>query len=153
MVRDPITTRKSRWKLILGVIAVYGMGVVTGVLGLVMLVAGAAKKQQGDPEPLAMQRFFVNQLDRKLKLTPEQRDEVSAIVKDILAEMGPIRDDTRQRVVAVIRAHDPRFREVLDGRQEALYEEYLRGKGREWKVAFQLESKAAPEPPRQPDSP
>lgn len=152
-MRDPITTRKSRWKLILGVIAVYGMGVVTGALGLVFLVAVVAKKPAGDPDPAAVQRFFVNQLERKLELTPEQRDGVSVIVKDILSEVAPIRTDTRQRVVDVIRAHDPRFREILDARQEALYEEYLRTKGREWHVAFHLEKKAPPEPPGQPDSP
>ena len=128
------------WKLGIGIVIVFSAGLMSGVIGTVVI--GAKVKQRAE-DPVVGHSMVLNHLTRKLELDEKQQTEVSGILREMITEIVDIRDDARDRLAGVVRRHAPRIREVLRPDQHAPFENFLSKLEREWHVAFQVEAEEA----------
>ena len=133
--------KKRTWiKLVIGISIVFMTGFCTGVIGTVLVGPGIVKKLEDKAEdPKMGHEMVMKLLTRKLKLDESQEAEVSVVMTDIIAEIVPIRDQTREKLAETIDSHSPRIREVLREEQIPAYEQFLHKLGREWRVVLTTE--------------
>lgn len=125
------------WKIAIGIVIVFSAGLLTGVLGTVVI--GAQVKQRAE-DPVVGQKMVLNHLTRKLDLDERQQTEISGILSEMIAEIVVIRDDARDRLAGVVRKYAPRIRSVLRPDQMGPFEKFLGSLEREWRVVFQVEA-------------
>lgn len=127
----------SYWKVILATMVIFTCGIITGAM-----VTKAARPAQvryfpADPRPpagpvLQMQKAeFLTKLDKKLDLTPEQREQIAGIMKasqertqKVREQIAPQMNDERKRVREEIRgvltpAQRKQFAELMKGTRKA----------------------------------
>lgn len=113
-------TRRAFFYLVL----VFLLGAVVG--GLAMLWASrhgwAAERGEHRRDP----RGAVEWLDRELKLSPDQRAQVEAILDETGQAYGAIRQRTRPEYDAVRQQGREKIRAVLNEEQRARFEELVR---------------------------
>jgi hypothetical protein len=84
-----------RWKLILGLLAIFVAGVGTGGVGVIILL------QRVFTTPVANQRWTEDRLvdlEKKLKLTPEQKEKIRPIVAGTVARFRALGGDTFDKI-------------------------------------------------------
>jgi hypothetical protein len=91
------------WKMIIGLMAIFGAGVGTGGVGTILLLQRIFSK------PLATQRWADDKLadlDRKLKLSPEQKAKIRPIIVTAAERLKAIGGEASdQIIVTAVQAH------------------------------------------------
>lgn len=105
---------------------VFIAGVVVGVGGARFAVKQVVEQAAKNPD-VVRAKFEVT-LARELKLTPEQRPKVHAIVVRGFGDIQQLRSDFQPRLGAILRRSEREIREVLDERQKARFESMLKKK-------------------------
>lgn len=71
----------SRWKVILAVIIIFAAGAATGGMLVRTYAPKIVKRTQYTPgPPFPSTKAYLDRLDRELRLTPEQRTKIEAIL-------------------------------------------------------------------------
>jgi hypothetical protein len=84
------------WKMIIGLIAIFGAGVGTGGVGTILLL------QRVFSSPVATQRWADDKLadlDRKLKLSPEQKAKIRPIIVAAAERLKAIGGDAFDQII------------------------------------------------------
>ena len=141
------------WKVILATVVIFGAGVVTGGLLVNYVDHSHAKFPRRVPAnnvarpaenhapprlteiPMPrlaekMGKQFVQELDEKLQLTPEQRLKIGRIIGAGQERNHAIWTNVAPKMRAVIQEVNRQIREELTPEQQRLYEELLRRPGR-----------------------
>ena len=119
----------KNWKLILGMFVIFFLGVVTGVLG-VRIVAKTAMSRIVDGGPEAVNRLVMRRLTWSLKLTAEQQEKISAIVRDTQKNLGDIRREAQPKVAWELGTAAMKIRAFLDEEQARKFDKKV-AEGRE----------------------
>ena len=85
------------WKMIFGLMAIFGTGVGTGSVGIVVLL------HHFFTTPVATRDWVESRmadLDRKLKLTPEQKENIRPIIATAAERFRAIGGETFDRIIA-----------------------------------------------------
>jgi hypothetical protein len=85
------------WRMIIGLMAIFGAGVGTGGVGTILLL------QRIFTTPIATQRWVDDKLadlDRKLKLSPEQKAKIRPIIVAAAERLRAIGGETSDKIIA-----------------------------------------------------
>jgi hypothetical protein len=105
-----------RWKLILGLLAIFVAGVGTGGVGVIILL------QRVFTTPVASQRWTddrVKDLEQKLKLTPEQKDKIRPIVASTVARFRALGGETFDKIRTLAEEAQAELSKELTPEQQA----------------------------------
>jgi hypothetical protein len=105
------------FKAIAGVVAIFTLGVMTGVLGTHLVVKHRIEMfQEKGPPPI--KHMFKKRIIDRLDLTPSQRDAVEKIFDDLQVQLREIRKDFHPKIKAAFDASFDRIKELLDESQK-----------------------------------
>jgi hypothetical protein len=90
---------KARWKIIVVLVALV---FVSGYAGALIGARIQRNKAWRRSHPEAWNVSAMNTLERRLKLTPEQREKIQAIIDDGVVELKAVRVETIAKADAVI---------------------------------------------------
>src|SRR5436190_6415090 len=98
------------WKMIIGLMAIFGAGVGTGGVGTILLL------QRIFSSPVATQRWAADKLadlDRKLKLSPEQKTKIRPIIVTAAERLRAIGGDAYGQILTTAeQAHEDVAKEL-----------------------------------------
>jgi Spy/CpxP family protein refolding chaperone len=104
------------WKMILGLMAIFGAGVCTGGVGLFVLIF------KNITTPVATDQWVdsrLKDLDKRLQLTHEQREKIRPIVADTSARLRAIGGDAYEKIIATAeQAHADVAKELTPEQQK-----------------------------------
>ena len=113
----------SAWKVILATLVIFGAGALTGVVLQRQLVEPVVRIKEVPANPRTLSTNHVEYLSRKLKLSPEQKQNILEIVTEgqerVKLLFGLIREDLSEEF-GLVRAE---ILAELDAEQQVLYEE------------------------------
>lgn len=137
-------TLLRHWKMILGLLAIFvaGMGAggflaITGVIKIV--------KHQAKPEVWLDARM--EELDRRLKLTPEQKQKIKPVLEDTVDRFHGIVDNGLNEFLQVIEAAHDRLNAELTPEQQQEWEKMRLVAMKRWRDFAREEVKKAPQKP------
>jgi hypothetical protein len=104
------------WKMIVGLMAIFGTGVGTGGVGMIVLL------HKVFTSPVSTQRWVDDKmadLDRKLKLTPEQKAKIRPIVTAAAERFRAIGGETFEKLVVTAEQAHADVAKELNPQQQA----------------------------------
>ena len=114
----------KRWQALLALAGLFVLGVVSGSLGAHLYYARALDRPPGPPP------FFGGRmgprLERHLELTPEQGEQLRAILDETRREAEALRRELGPRMREVMQRSEERIREMLTPEQRQRFEELRR---------------------------
>lgn len=139
MIEAPAASVKQRAALWVGIVFVLGLA-LGGVFGYLFAhrPVSASNPPLSEPERRAKR---VAELTEKLSLTPEQGQQLDAIIKEIHSEMKVARDQNETQIEQLRQKGRAQMRAALTPDQVPKFEEYMRHLDAERK-------RNAPPPPR-----
>lgn len=106
------------WKMILGLMAIFGAGVGTGGVGAILLLV------RNFTTPVPAQKWVddrMTEFDRKLKLTPEQKSKIRPIMEAAVEQFRAIGRESFERIIATAgQAHEDIANELTPEQQAEL---------------------------------
>jgi len=124
------------WKPILAALVIFAAGVVTGALTLDLKQASSKPAPGQRPEaarkPYISGRWEVQlrdvlrRVEEKLDLTPDQRENVAAIVRETQGRMKTLWEDVAPKTREEMRKMRERIREELSPEQRRKFEEIFK---------------------------
>ena len=114
----------KRWLALLALAGLFALGVVSGGLGAHLYYARALDRPPGPPPFLAP--FMGPRLERALDLSPEQSEQIRAILEQGRREAGSLRRDLVPRLEELMERNRARIREILTPEQRRRFEELQR---------------------------
>jgi Spy/CpxP family protein refolding chaperone len=125
----------KNWKAILGVLAVFLLGVTAGGLathGFYQKRIRAYQRGQATATPEAIAR----QMGAQLKLTPEQRDQIAAIIGDTRQRLQQARAQSEPQVRDAFQDMTRRVRDTLTPEQRQQFDRLTSERRERWKKVF-----------------
>src|SRR4051812_41449098 len=108
-------TLLRHWKMIIGLVAIFGAGVGTGGVGVILLL------QRVFSSPVATQRWAddkLKDLDRKLKLSPEQKAKIRPIMVTAAERLKAIGGSAFEQIITTAeQAHADVAKELTPGQK------------------------------------
>jgi hypothetical protein len=123
----------KRWIAILSVTGLFVIGILIGSLGTHLYYAHKLLRPDGPPEMGV--RMFMDRMEARLDLTPEQRVEIDRILEEGHAKAESYRELMAPRVRALMDQTHERLIAVLTPEQREIFEEMRRThhrRAREW---------------------
>jgi len=123
----------KRWIAILSVTGLFLIGILIGSLGTHLYYAHRLLQPGGPPGMGG--RIFMDRLEGRLNLTPEQRREIDRILEESHARAESFRESMAPQVRALIQETHDRVAAVLTPEQREEFEEMRRShdrRAREW---------------------
>ena len=128
---------KLSWlKLAMGILIVFGSGVIVGIIGTVLMVE---EMKKGAEDPEVGHAMVMRHLKGRLQLDEAQYEHVSMVMEEMIDEIVPIRDDARSQLAEAAMTHMPRIREVLNPEQEKRFEKFLDDLEKDWHVVLRVQ--------------
>lgn len=114
---------KAKIKVIVGVLLVFLLGVVTGVLGTgIMIRHGIRKFTQRSPDS-SHTSLFMKKLSRELNLTETQKPDVEKIVEEAEVEIRDMIRNSRGEFEKIMQQRHAQLRELLTPEQQQQLDE------------------------------
>ncbi len=110
----------SRFTAVVAVVALFVSGIAIGALGTHLYYAYRVRGPIGPPAMGA--GFFVERLERRLDLTPEQAAEIDAILERTHETAAEMRRDLRPRIEELMERTADEIRGVLTDEQREAFE-------------------------------
>ena len=107
----------KKWSLVLGLLVLFGSGVLVGALGTAVYYKQTAGYVVGEGQP-GVRRMVMKKLVRDLDLNDTQRVQIDAIVAEVQAELGKFRAQHRPDIEAIIDRGLARMRPLLSAAQQ-----------------------------------
>ncbi len=102
-----------------GLAALFGLGIVTGLVSALFLVGGLAKRTQAWNTE-ASRRFITNHLAGVMDFDDEQKKALAPIVEEAFTERWAMRQAYREDTDRIfVEKYWPRVQEIADDEQEA----------------------------------
>lgn len=114
--------RKSNLVLVLSLLVVFASGVVVGVVGDRYL-GEPARAAKAPRSPEEYRRAYVEEMNRRLKLSPDQLAELNRILDETREQFRQLREKQRPEVKALQDAQTAKINAILTPDQQ---EEYSR---------------------------
>ncbi|MGQ9919389.1 MAG: hypothetical protein ACUVS7_18470 [Bryobacteraceae bacterium] len=114
--------RRSNLVLALSLLVVFASGVVVGVVGDRYL-RGTNQTAKATRSPEEYRRAYVEEMNRRLKLTPEQLEGLNRILDETREQFRQLREKQRPEIKALQDAQTARINALLTPEQQ---EEYAR---------------------------
>jgi len=131
------------FKAITGVIAIFVLGIMTGILGTSLVVKSRIEKfhQKGPPHVKTM---FMKRLSNKLDLSPAQKKSIQKILDKMQTDLQSIRQNVRPEIKSAFSAGFKEIRQELTEPQKKKFDllakkfpdrfpHRMKHKGRRWK--------------------
>lgn len=110
--------KKTKLKAGCGVVALFGLGYVFGVVSLFILIAVIVPLSEGWKSE-ASKKFIADHLANQLKMTEEQREELRPLVNEFLDRRWELRRDYLKGSLKVMeQEYLPRIDELLSDEQK-----------------------------------
>jgi len=110
--------KKTKLKAGCGVVTIFGLGYILGVISLFILIAVIVPLAEGWKSD-ASKKFAADQLANQLKLTDEQREQVRPIVNEFLDQRWELRRDYLKKSEQVMEEkYLPQIDELLTDEQK-----------------------------------
>ena len=122
----------QKWKAILGVLAVFLLGMIAG--GLITFGVIRQMFQLGHG-PQARTDFLVRKLSWDLRLDAQQRQQLRAIVQEGQQDMKPLRQQMHPQVEAILDRADAKIRAILRPNQVGKFDELVAERKAKWAEA------------------
>lgn len=110
----------KRWQALVALAGLFALGVVSGSLGAHLYYARALDRPP-EPPPFFGGRIGPR-LERHLELTPEQGEQLRAILAETRREAESLRRDLAPRMREVMESSERRIRELLTPEQRERFE-------------------------------
>ena len=107
----------KKWSVVLGLLVLFGSGVLVGSLGTAVYYKKTAGYVLGEGQP-GVRNMVMRKLIRDLDLTPAQRPQIEAIVAEVQAELGKFRAQHRPEIEAIINRGIAQIRPLLAAAQQ-----------------------------------
>lgn len=109
------------WKIVLGLGAIFGAGVITGVVTSVATIVHVVTK----PEPIKQWvEARLKELDNRLKLTPEQREKIRPIVERASARFRQIGSMAFDEIIVTAKETHEELARELSPEQRSEFNKY-----------------------------
>ncbi len=108
-------------KMFLGAALIFFAGAFIGIVGTSIYI----KKAVTEMRPgftLKTKNRILNRLNRRLKLSTEQKSKIEPILSDATEELGKLRKEHRQKVSKLIHKNSLKIEEVLDADQKPKFQ-------------------------------
>ena len=122
----------KNWKAILGVIAVFLLGMIAGSLITFGVIRQMFQLGHG---PQARTDFIVRKLSWELRLDAPQREQLRGIVQEGQQEMKPVRQQMHPQVEAILDRADARIRAILRPNQVEKFDKLVAERKAKWAEA------------------
>jgi hypothetical protein len=119
------------WKFKLGIVGIFALGVVAGVVGTGLFVR-YRMPYLGFTRPEQVVSHIMKSLDRKLDLTREQHQAIEPIVTESFAKMRALRARIAPEVETLIDQASQRVRPLLKPEQQSKLDEHYAEVKRRW---------------------
>ena len=122
----------KNWKAILGVLAVFGLGTLTGAL--VMHRVDQRRLHaflHGGP---GATELIVRRMNRQLELTPDQRAQVATIIRDAHQKLRAARQPIDPQLRGVFEEMDQSIRAVLTPDQQVKFDKLVAERKAKWQM-------------------
>jgi Spy/CpxP family protein refolding chaperone len=107
----------KRFKAVAGVMAIFTLGAMTGVLGAHLVVKHRIEMfHEKGPPPI--KPMFKKRIIDRLDLTPTQREAVEKILDELQVQLREIRQDFHPKIKAAFDASFDRIKALLDESQK-----------------------------------
>ena len=103
-------------KVIAGILVVFFLGVVTGVLSTGIVIHRKFRQFTMGENPF--QTFFMRRLNRELKLTEDQKPQVERIIKEGGVEVRQFLDESRLEFETIMERRNAQLKEILTPEQQ-----------------------------------
>lgn len=107
----------KKWTLVLGLLVLFGSGVLVGALGTAVYYKQTAGYVLGEGQP-GVRKMVMKKLVRDLDLTEAQRVQIEGIVSEVQAELGKFRMQHRPDIEAIIDRGIAQMRPLLSAAQQ-----------------------------------
>ena len=114
----------KRWKIWLGIAALFLSGVVIGASVTAYLVKKRVGHWRGNNIEHASQHSF-ERLTRALELTPEQQEQIRPIVRETHKKLFELRRSARPKAREIIQSHARQIAELLEPKQKKKFRKIL----------------------------
>jgi hypothetical protein len=111
----------KKWRLIIGVVVVFILGVLVGSLGTQLYQRQWSERFWKDPAE--RRALFLRKLTRELRLTEEQQKEFKVIIGDVDRNLEALHRERRAEVKKIFDEGFSRMKEKLDPDQQKKLEE------------------------------
>lgn len=118
----------KNWKLILGVLAVFLLGMITGA-AVAKIIAKRAIEHTLEGGPPWVNEAITRRLTRELRLDTDQREAISQIIARSQGRLQEIRREVQPEIVQELETTAAAIRQELNERQRKKFDERL-AKGR-----------------------
>jgi hypothetical protein len=115
--------KRSSLTLALSLLVVFASGIVVGVVGDRYLWGARQTVQKAPRTPEEYRRAYVAEMNKRLKLTPEQLEKLNAILDETREQFRLLREKQRPEMRALQEAQTEKINAILDAAQR---EEYAR---------------------------
>jgi Spy/CpxP family protein refolding chaperone len=114
----------KKWKAIAGILLVFLLGALSGVLGTYAVYQQRMEGVMRD-EPGRAREFIVRRLGRDLSLDPGQSEQLRAIVRETHAQLRELRKKIRPETEEIMARSQDRVRAILRPDQREKYEKII----------------------------
>jgi hypothetical protein len=135
----------KNWKAIVGVVLVFVLGALAGALVVHRVYQRKLRAIVAGRQPLVAPEWIVRRMSWELGLTPAQRLEVLAIVRDTQRQLRETRVQVDPQSRVAFQQLEQRLNGVLTPEQQATFAKLVAERKARWPLL-----QAPPSPPRQP---
>lgn len=122
----------KNWKSILGVLLVFVLGALAGGLLVHRLHQKKIQAVIAGRQPVVAPELLVRRMNWELKLTPAQRSQVIAIVRDTQRQLRETRQQVDPQVRATFQQMEQRIGEVLTPEQRERFAKLMAERKARW---------------------
>ena len=119
-------------KTIAGILAVFLLGVIIGILGTGIFIRHSFRHFGEDEH--SFRKVFMQRLTRELKLTEAQKPEVEKIVGDTEAEMHTLFQNSLTEFAKIMQSRNAKLKTVLTPEQQKKLDEIQEQMQKHWRA-------------------
>jgi Spy/CpxP family protein refolding chaperone len=142
----------KRLKAITGIVLIFALGVLTGILGTDMYYKCRIERFR-EAGPSARKELLVKKLTRRLDLTPQQQEKIAEIFVEMREDLSALRAKHRPELDAIRARSHARIKAILNADQQKKFDEMIerfKQRRRDWKASRRDHAPAGrPGPPNQ----
>ena len=109
---------KTKVKIVAGVLVVFLLGVITGVLGTNIYVMHGIRKFTSGRPPEAHKNLLMRRLSRELDLTEDQKPQVEKILEEANVEIRAFLTKSRAEFEQIMQPRKAQLKEILTPTQQ-----------------------------------
>lgn len=117
--------KRNQWSALALAVLLFGSGIAVGALGH-RYYAATAVSANGEPHSAEdFRRHYIDEMQSKLHLTPDQLHQLDAILDDTKAKFKAVRDEYRPQMMKIRNDQISRVKAILTPQQVPAYEQLV----------------------------